>query len=91
MTDPHLLTLNHLKKLKLISENSSLISISSTTLDFTVQHKVPRDSSQKLLLTLANHQTYYGSISNAKAEDKNCIFIFSDGAFYQGQCSKGKF
>lgn len=30
-------------------------------------------------------------MSNGKAEDEQCIFIFSDGAYYQGQCSKGKF
>ena len=67
------------------------ISISSTTLDFTYEHKVPRDSTKKQLLTLKNHQTYFGSISKAKAEDSDCIFIFSDGAYYQGHCSNGKF
>jgi hypothetical protein len=91
MKSAHTLTVEHLKKQNIIPSNLHAIAISATSLDFTYQHKVPRNSSSRLLLTLANHQTYYGTIVNAKAEDTNCIFVFSDGAYYQGQCKKGKF
>jgi hypothetical protein len=91
MKSAQILTLEHLQKKGAIPSNLAAIPLSSTTLNFTYQHKVPRNSSSRLLLALSNHQTYYGTIVNAKAQDDHCIFVFSDGAFYKGQCKNGKF
>ena len=67
MKEPQTLTLEYLKNKNLIPKSMKPTYISSTSLNFTYQHKVPRDSTSKLLLTLSNNQTYYGLIVQGKA------------------------
>ena len=89
MKSPQALTLDYLRQKALVPSKTPEIRIKATSLDFTMEEKVSPNSEDRQLLSLANYQTYYGRVKNAKGNDDECFFIFSDGAFYRGQCKDG--
>ena len=87
---PYGLTVQHLQHLKLLPK-SSPPALPTKSLDFSGFSSVPSHTSKPVFFALADHNFYYGTLVNRKAEGKECIYVFSDGAYYIGECKKGKF
>lgn len=83
-------TLAFLQKKGTIPTKEPII-VNCPTLDFTSATSLPSQSSSPLFLKLPQGNFYFGPVVNRRAEGSECIYIFSDGAFFQGSCKGGKF